>query len=138
MQPLGSKIRRTLLLVGGIAFLGAAISVATLQYQQHRHSLVRVMTARIDITQGIISELLRLEQARVRGILHELTRQNAPNEIRLLERALHIEGENDLFYVLDQDGRVSLISKSYRQYLGLSLNANRSPVSIFPWSPGSQ
>lgn len=109
-------------MVGSIAFLSAAILAATLQYHQYKQSLVRVMTSRIDITQGIIEELLRQEQEHIQGLIHELSMQNAPNDIRLLERTLHIEGGNDLFYLLDQDGRISLISKPYRQHLGLDFS----------------
>lgn len=134
MQPLGSKIRRTLLLVGSIAFLSAASLVATLQYQQYKQSLARVMTSRIDITQGIIEELLRQEQAHIHGLIHELSRQNVSDDAFLLEQALHIEGSNDVFYLLDQHGQVSLISEPYRQHLGLDFShlefiAERQPVS---------
>ena len=134
MQPLASKLKRTLLLVGGIAFLGAASLVATLQYQQHKHSLARVMTARMDITQGIIVELLRQEQVRIQGLIHELAQQNASHQQLLLERVLHIEESNDLFYLLDRDGRVILISQPYQQFLGLNFShlsfiAKRKPIS---------
>jgi diguanylate cyclase (GGDEF)-like protein/PAS domain S-box-containing protein len=96
--------------------------------------MARVMSSRIDITQGIIAELLRQEQKHIRGLISQLARYPANDEDRLLKRVLSVDEGDDLFYLLDQNGRVCLIADPYRQHLGLDFShlafiAERKPVS---------
>ncbi len=121
-QPLRRKINRILSLVAVAIFFIVFLLTGVSEYRETRAKDAAVMRARIDVARTLTRDVLFHVDAMVQKVLQ--SHPNTPATILTqLASSHYFELHDDSFYVLDPQGRVSLISEPYVSYTGLDFSA---------------
>ncbi|MCF6185901.1 MAG: ATP-binding protein [Desulfobulbaceae bacterium] len=121
-QPLRKKINLIFSVVTLAVFLIVALVSGVVEYQRARAEYSRTMQARINVARALIKDALFHTDTMVSSVLNSGPGRSEELFSRLADSS-YFKFHQDSFYVLDPQGRVFLISKPYREYIGLDFSA---------------
>ncbi len=122
-QPLRKKIYLIFSVVTLGAFLIVALVSGVVEYQGFKAEYSRTMQARIDVARALIKDALFHTDAIVGSALNTLGPGRSKELFARLADSSYFKFHQDSFYILDPLGKVFLISKPYREYIGLDFSA---------------
>jgi len=125
-RSLERKIRHILIVVFALSFLVAAGISTVGVYLTARDEYVGQMRSQVNIAQNLIADFIFGYDDHILGIIRKGPDgpDGSVDEVKAyLEKSLHFHNAGDIFYLLDQDQRIVLISSPYESYAGMSLSS---------------
>lgn len=122
-QPLKKKINLIFFAVTLAVFLIVALVSGVVEYQVARAEFSSIMQARINVVRALIKDALFHTDAIVASILKKSGPGQSKELFAQLADSSYSKFNQDTFYILDPQGKVFLISRPYREYIGLDFSA---------------
>ncbi len=120
LRPFECRIRRLLILIFLLSFLVVAIFTGITKFVEIRSSYIDQMTAQMNIAQNLISGfVLRYDNHFIE--VADKCRGYSTDEVgENLLQSVHSLDVGDIFYLIDHEQRIVLISQPYQDYVGMS------------------
>ncbi len=122
-QPLRKKINLIFSVVTLVVLLIIALVSGVVEYQRFKAECSRTMKARINVARALIKDALFHTDPMIASVLNTSGPGRAKELFARLAASNYFKFYQDTFYILDPRGRVFLISKPYREYIGLDFSA---------------
>ncbi|HEB69822.1 MAG TPA: PAS domain S-box protein [Desulfobulbus sp.] len=122
-QPLRKKINLVFSVVTLVVLLIIALVSGVVEYQRFKAECSRTMKARINVARALIKDALFHTDPMIASVLNTSGPGRAKELFARLAASNYFKFYQDTFYILDPRGRVFLISKPYREYIGLDFSA---------------
>ncbi|MCJ7603349.1 MAG: PAS domain S-box protein [Desulfobulbaceae bacterium] len=121
-RSLERKIRRILIVVFGLSLLVAAGVGTAGIYLAVRDEHISQMRSQVDIVQNLIDDYMLGYDDHILGIIRQSPEGSVDEVKSYLKKALHLHEPGDIYYLLDQNQRIVLISPPYESYEGMSIS----------------
>jgi len=121
-RSLERKIRRILIVVFVLSFL-FAVGVSTVGiYLTARGEYLGQMRSQVNIAQNLIADFIFGYDDHILGIIRKCPDGSVDEVKSFLQEELHFHTPGDIYYLLDQQQRIVLISPPYESYEGMTLS----------------
>ncbi|MFC1513236.1 hypothetical protein ACFL5J_02185, partial [Thermodesulfobacteriota bacterium] len=119
-RPLQSRITRTLFVVACLVFIGAAGVIGWLHFNEEKEHVAKIMQAQVEIVQSLIRGQILHDDSRLHKLSTDLAGKDDQAVLDGIRGRLPHYDPFDIYYVLDNAGRIVLISDEFRTYLGFN------------------
>ena len=121
MVSLRKKFRRLLVLFGIASFSFVAVLAAIIEYQAQRENLAQAMNTHSKVLRALLEKSLEKEAAYMAHFAASW-RDTYINTLEHFMHDIHLHGQENLLYILDEDNRIELISEAYSNFIGLDFS----------------
>ena len=118
--PLQNRITRTLIIVACLVFIGAAGVISWVRFNEVKVNIARVMFGQVKIAQSLIRGQILQHDSRMLKISNDLAAKDDQAVLSNVRGHLQHYDPFDMYYVIDKEGRIVLISDEFTNYLGFN------------------
>ncbi len=134
IRSLKSSIRITVAVIGFILYFAAVLATASVSARRLKRDYALSMIGAVKTFDALVSDRLQESEALLERLIAEAPGDEGREIIDWIRNQFDLLGSPDLFYGIDELGRISSIEDQYDQYLGLDLShiehvTEDSPVS---------
>lgn len=120
VRPLQNRITRTLLIVACIVYVIAAGCIGWLRLREERREVARIMQAQVEIVRSLVKAQILQHDSRIKKITKTTVGKEDQDVLSWVGSNLRHYDPFDIYYVLDRQGRIVLISDAYLEYMGFN------------------
>ena len=121
-RSLERKIRHILIAVFALSFLVAAGVSTVVIYLAARGEYQSQMRSQVNIAQNLIADFIFGYDDHILSIIRKCPDGSMAEVKSYLQEELHFHSPGDIYYLLDQQQRIVLISPPYESYVGMTLS----------------
>ena len=122
-QSLNRKISLILLWLAVVSFIIIVLVTGWSKVLEVRNEYAAAMRARINIAASLLGRTIFQHDSYVKKLILQAGKEPIAKLLTCQLENLHFRSRGDHFYVLDRQGKISLISEPYSSYKGLDFNA---------------
>lgn len=120
VRPLQKRITRTLLVVSCLVYIVAAGCIGWLRLREERSEVARIMQAQVEIVRSLVHAQILQHDTRILQIADGMAGKDDRTVLEGVRENLRHYDPFDIYYVLDHNGRIVLVSDAFSGYLGFN------------------